>query len=83
MIKLYLLPNVEQTLNEKCRTCMLTKITRQPFPKIERKTNKLELIHSDVCDLHNTPTLGNKKYFATFIDDCTRFLPCIFVTFQR
>nr|GEV57257.1 zinc finger, CCHC-type [Tanacetum cinerariifolium] len=27
---------------------------------------------SDLCDLHATPLLGNKKYFATFIDDASR-----------
>ena len=46
---------------------MLTKITKNPFPKINRTSNILDLIHSDVCDLHNTPTLGGKKYFVTFI----------------
>nr|GEV53299.1 zinc finger, CCHC-type [Tanacetum cinerariifolium] len=25
------------------------------------------------CDLHATPSLGNKKYFVTFIDDALRF----------
>lgn len=33
----------------------------------------MELIHSDLCDLHATPSLGNKKYFVTFIDDASRF----------
>ncbi|GKC24928.1 zinc finger, CCHC-type containing protein, partial [Tanacetum coccineum] len=28
---------------------------------------------SDLCDLHATPLLGNKKYFVTFIDDASRF----------
>ncbi|GKC43122.1 zinc finger, CCHC-type containing protein, partial [Tanacetum coccineum] len=27
----------------------------------------------DLCDLHATPSLGNKKYFVTFIDDASRF----------
>ncbi|GKB45773.1 zinc finger, CCHC-type containing protein [Tanacetum coccineum] len=27
----------------------------------------------DLCDLHVTPSLGNKKYFVTFIDDASRF----------
>ncbi|GJZ49614.1 hypothetical protein Tco_0603804 [Tanacetum coccineum] len=27
----------------------------------------------DLCDLHATPSLGNKKYFMTFIDDASRF----------
>ncbi|GKE18378.1 zinc finger, CCHC-type containing protein, partial [Tanacetum coccineum] len=28
---------------------------------------------SDLCYLHATPSLGNKKYFVTFIDDASRF----------
>ncbi|GJW23717.1 zinc finger, CCHC-type containing protein [Tanacetum coccineum] len=58
---------------EKCKTCMLTKITKKPFQNVKRETKVLELIHSDLCDLHATPTLGNKKYFVTFIDDASRF----------
>ncbi|GJZ74668.1 zinc finger, CCHC-type containing protein, partial [Tanacetum coccineum] len=57
---------------EKCKTCMLTKITKKPFQNVKRKTKVLELIHSDLCDLHATPSLGNKKYFVTFIDDVSR-----------
>ncbi|GKA14457.1 zinc finger, CCHC-type containing protein [Tanacetum coccineum] len=58
---------------EKCKTCMLTKITKKQFQNIKRETEVLELIHSDLCDLHATPSLGNKKYFVTFIDDASRF----------
>ncbi|GJZ76520.1 hypothetical protein Tco_0641192 [Tanacetum coccineum] len=57
---------------EKCKTCMLNKITKKPFQNVKRKTEVLELIHSDLCDLHATPSLGNKKYFVTFIDDAFR-----------
>ncbi|KAI3701767.1 hypothetical protein L6452_27096 [Arctium lappa] len=57
----------------KCKTCMLTKITRQPFPNVKRDSSVLELIHSDLCDLHSTPSFGNKKYVVTFIDDASRF----------
>ncbi|GJU04095.1 zinc finger, CCHC-type containing protein [Tanacetum coccineum] len=57
---------------EKCKTCMLTKITKIPFQNVKRKTKVLELIHNDLCDLHATPSLGNKKYFVTFIDDASR-----------
>ncbi|GJZ35313.1 zinc finger, CCHC-type containing protein [Tanacetum coccineum] len=28
---------------------------------------------NDLCELHATPSLGNKKYFVTFIDDASRF----------
>ncbi|GKE31138.1 zinc finger, CCHC-type containing protein [Tanacetum coccineum] len=57
---------------EKYTTCMLTKITRQPFKSITRKPIILELIHSDLCNFHATPSLGNKKYVITFIDDASR-----------
>ncbi|GJU65264.1 zinc finger, CCHC-type containing protein [Tanacetum coccineum] len=58
---------------EKCKTCMLNKITKKPFQNVKRKTKVLELIHSDLCYLHATPSLGIKKYFVTFIDDASRF----------
>ncbi|GJZ28234.1 zinc finger, CCHC-type containing protein [Tanacetum coccineum] len=58
---------------EKCKTCMLTKITKKPFQNVKHETEVLELIHSDLCDLQATPSLGNKKYFMTFIDDASRF----------
>ncbi|GKA33192.1 zinc finger, CCHC-type containing protein [Tanacetum coccineum] len=57
---------------EKCKTCMLNKITKKPFQNVKRETKVLELIHSDLCDLHATPSLGNKKYFVTFVDDASR-----------
>ncbi|GJZ84918.1 zinc finger, CCHC-type containing protein [Tanacetum coccineum] len=59
--------------NEKCKTCMLTKIIKKPFQSVKRKTKVLELIYSDLCDLHVTHSPGNKKYFVTFIDDASRF----------
>ena len=33
----------------------------------------MELIYSDLCDLHSIPLLGNKKYVITFIDDFSKF----------
>ncbi|GJR37176.1 putative ribonuclease H-like domain-containing protein [Tanacetum coccineum] len=58
---------------EKCKTCLLTKITKKLFQNVKCETEVLELIRSDLCDLHATPSLGNKKYFVTFIDDDSRF----------
>ena len=72
MVKLELLPRIDINM-EKCRTCMLTKITRKPFPNVQSISNLLELIHSDLCDMHSTPSLGGKKYFITFIDNYSRF----------
>ncbi|GJR78244.1 zinc finger, CCHC-type containing protein [Tanacetum coccineum] len=58
---------------EKCKTCMLIKITKKPFQNVKHKIEVLELIYSDLYDLHATPSSGNKKYFVTFIDDASRF----------
>ncbi|GJX74302.1 zinc finger, CCHC-type containing protein [Tanacetum coccineum] len=55
-----LIPAIDEN-PRKCTTCMLTKITRRPFKSITRKYVILELIHSDLCDFHATPSLGNKK----------------------
>ncbi|GJZ89563.1 zinc finger, CCHC-type containing protein [Tanacetum coccineum] len=57
---------------EKCKTCMLTKITKKPFQNVRRETKVLELIHNDLGDLHATPSSRNKKYFVTFINDASR-----------
>ncbi|KAD3337350.1 hypothetical protein E3N88_32870 [Mikania micrantha] len=72
MAKMSLIPGFDMRIN-KCHTCKLTKITRKPFKDIKRDSRVLDLIHSDLCDLHSTPSLGNKKYVITFIDDASRF----------
>jgi len=33
----------------------------------------LELVHSDLCGMNGELTKDGKRYFMTFIDDCTRF----------
>jgi hypothetical protein len=48
------------------------KMARAPFPKqSNRKTDVLELIHTDVCGPMRTESLGGAKYYAEFIDDAT------------
>ena len=50
MYKLDLIPVFNNNI-EKCNTCMLTKITRNPFPKVKRKTkllDKFKVYKSDV-----------------------------------
>ncbi|GLU19483.1 hypothetical protein SLE2022_357320 [Rubroshorea leprosula] len=72
MSKLELIPTLPKNESQ-CKTCMLTKITRIPFPKIERVSKLLDLVHSDVCDMHSTLSIGGKKYYVTFIDDYSKF----------
>lgn len=52
---------------------MQTKITRKHFLKIYRSFVLLQLVHSDVCDMHSNRTRGGKKYFVTFIDDFSKY----------
>lgn len=51
MMNSSLMPKINRILNE-CTTYMLTKITRLPFKRVERSSKILDLIHSNVCDLH-------------------------------
>ncbi|KAH9726106.1 hypothetical protein KPL70_008133 [Citrus sinensis] len=73
MANLELIPKHENDMHEKCKVCAQTKITRSPFPKIEKTSSLLHLIRSDVCDMHSNPSKGGKKYFVTFIDDFSKY----------
>lgn len=64
---------------EWCKTCMVNKITKNPFPSIVRNSILLELVHSDLCDFHSTPSLGNKKYNVTFVDDFSKYFYVYFL----
>ena len=65
------IPKFEINPNHKCEICVEAKLTKAPFKSVERKTERLELIHTDVCNLKFVQTRGSKKYFIAFIDDCT------------
>ena len=73
MSSLSLIPRFNNDMHERCKVCAQTKITKTPFPKIDRTSTLLQLIHSDVCDMHSNPTRGGKKYFVTFIDDYSKY----------
>lgn len=68
--------SANETLPE-CDVCVQAKLHRIPAPtrnKNSRRTNDLlEIVHSDVCGPIQTPSLGNKRYFVTFIDDYSRY----------
>lgn len=53
----------------KCEIYIRSKMTKTTFPKkSNRKTELLELIHSDVCGLMKVESIGKSRYFVTFID---------------
>ena len=53
--------------------CSMTKITQKPHKSVERNTELLELIHSDICEFERHLTRGGNRYFITFIDDFSKY----------
>ena len=50
-----------------CKPCLLGKMTKTPFfGTMERATDLLEIIHTDVCDPMSVDARGKYRYFLTF-----------------
>ena len=57
-----------------CELCLLGKMTKTPFSgTMERATDLLEIIHTDVCDPMSVKARGKYRYFLTFTDDLSRY----------
>ena len=55
-----------------CEPCLMCKMTKTPFSgTMERATELLEIIHTDVCGPMNIDARGG--YFLTFTDDLSRY----------
>lgn len=73
LVNLNCIPAFHVDSKHKCETCVEAKLTRSSFKSMERNTEPLDLIHSDLCDLKFVQTRGGNKYFITFIDDSTKY----------
>ena len=50
-----------------CEPCLLGKMTKTPFSgTMERATDLLEIIHTDVCDPMSVKARGKYLYFLSF-----------------
>ncbi|KAJ9535862.1 hypothetical protein OSB04_un000976 [Centaurea solstitialis] len=58
---------------DKCEIYVQAKMKRKTFPKIERNSEILELVHSDIYELNGVITRGGCRHFITFIDDHSKF----------
>ena len=58
---------------EKCEYCSQAKITRTSHKSVIREYEPLDLIHSDICEFDRVLTRNGKRYFITFIDDCSNY----------
>ena len=57
-----------------CEPCLMGKMTKTPFSgSMERATDLLEIIHTDVCGPMNVEAPGGYRYFLTFTDDLSRY----------
>ena len=73
--------NLKRVENFNCEVCIMVKQTQNLFPKdhVNHTKNKLDLIHSDVCSPMRTQSIGQKKYFATFIDEKSNWTEVYFL----
>ena len=57
-----------------CAPCLMGKMTKTPFSgTMERATNLLEIIHTDVCGPMSVDARGGYRYFRTFTNDLRRY----------
>jgi transposase InsO family protein len=53
-----------------CKICVMAKHNRSPFHrKLERPSEILHTVHSDVCGPYPVPSLGGGAYVVTLVDD--------------
>src|SRR3954470_15460277 len=59
---------------EICEACLMGKMTKTPFSgMMERATDLLEIIHTDVCGPMSVASRGGYRYVLTFMDDLSRY----------
>ena len=69
-----LLESLDYESVDACEPCLMGKMTKTPFSgTMERATDLLEIIHTDVCDPMTVKARGGYRYFLTFTDDLSRY----------
>lgn len=66
---------VDQNFAEyNCETCAKGKMSKKALPrKSERKTDMLDIVHTDICGSMRMESIGQSRYFITFIEDSSRW----------
>jgi hypothetical protein len=69
-----LLESLDYELFETCEPCLMGKMSRTPFSdSMERATDLLEIVHTDVCGPMSVAARGGYHYFVTFTNDLSRY----------
>lgn len=71
----------EDERGEFCDACATGKQSREPRNKFpgQRATERLELVHTDVCGPMPTESPQGKRYFLLFVDDFSRYTVAYFL----
>ena len=69
LVKNEILPNLDFTDLVLCVDYIKEKQTKHNKKGATKSTQLLEIIHTDICGLFDTPFFGGEEYFITFIDD--------------
>ena len=69
-----LLPDLKQVSLELCENFVYGKQKRDRFLRVgeQKKSEKLEIFHTDVWGPGQVQSLSGSHYYVTFIDDATR-----------
>lgn len=57
----------------KCDICVEVKVIRKLCIYVERESELLNLMHTNLGELKQTITRSGKRYYITFIDDCSGY----------
>ena len=69
-----LLESLDYESFEMCEPCLMGKMTKTPFSgTMERATDLLEIIHTDVCGPMSVEARSGYRYVRTFTDDLSRY----------
>jgi len=69
-----LLESLDYESLDACEPCLMGKMTKTPFSgTMERATDLLEIIHTDVCGPMSVEARGGYRYFLIFKDDLSRY----------
>lgn len=65
--------NFQNPTNKNCTSCVYGKMSKSPFKLSgSRARNRLDLVHSDLCEINNCLAKGQFRYIITFVDDYSR-----------
>lgn len=69
-----LLESLDYESFDTCEPCLMGKMTKTPFSRtMERASDLLEIIHTDVCCPMSVEARGGCHYFLTFTDYMSRY----------